>query len=81
MAQAVVLQTEILAKDVSTLELLWGEVSKNQERLQASYFSKLTELLEVLKGKSNNTISYAQVDEESKTYETSNLNNKAINQG
>nr|CAG4649122.1 EOG090X01SN [Scapholeberis mucronata] len=81
MAQAVVLQTEILSKDVSTLEVLWEEVSKNQERLQASYFSKLTELLDVLKGKHNNTISYTQVNEESKTFEAPSLSNKAINKG
>ena len=49
MAQAVVLQAEILAKDVSAIDALWVDTLKNQERFQFSYSNKLHELVEVIK--------------------------------
>ena len=49
MAQAVVLQAEILAKDVSAIDALWVDTLKNQERFQFSYSTKLHELVEAIK--------------------------------
>lgn len=49
MAQAVVLQSEILAKDVSSIDALWVDALKNQERFQFSYSAKIHELVEAVK--------------------------------
>lgn len=49
MAQAVILQAEILAKDVSAIDVLWIDALKNQERFQLSYSSKIHELFEAVK--------------------------------
>ncbi|KAK4024577.1 hypothetical protein OUZ56_010000 [Daphnia magna] len=49
MAQAVILQTEILAKDVSAIDALWVDTLKNQERFQVSYSNKIHELFEAVK--------------------------------
>ncbi|XP_046462778.1 serine/threonine-protein kinase TBK1-like [Daphnia pulex] len=53
MAQAVVLQAEILAKDVSAIDALWVDTLKNQERFQFSYSTKLHELVEAIKRRQN----------------------------
>lgn len=49
MAQAIVLQEEILAKDISTIDVLWVDSLKNQERLQLSYNAKIHEIIEGIK--------------------------------
>nr|CAG4640658.1 EOG090X01SN [Eulimnadia texana] len=49
MAQAVVLQAEILRKDVTALEIQWEETSRNQERYHVSYMAKLHETTETWK--------------------------------
>lgn len=51
MAQAVVLQTEILAKDVSVVDALWIDGLKNQDRCQMSYIGKIHELIDASKRK------------------------------
>jgi|688.fasta_scaffold909772_2 hypothetical protein len=49
MAQAVVLQAEILEKDVSAIDAIWLDTLKNQERFQFSYSTKLHELVDAMK--------------------------------
>nr|CAG4650767.1 EOG090X01SN [Simocephalus serrulatus] len=49
MAQAIVLQTEILAKDVSAIDTIWVDALKNQERNQLSYTTKTYEIVEAIK--------------------------------
>lgn len=51
MAQAIALQSEILAKDVSSIQSLWVDAHRSQERYQASYSARLNELIESLKRK------------------------------
>lgn len=53
MAQAVVLQTEILAKDVSAVDTIWVDAIKSQERNQLSYTTKTYEIVEAVKKKKN----------------------------
>ena len=49
MAQAVVLQNEILAKDVSVIDAAWIETIRGLERYQGSYSTKIHELIEMTK--------------------------------
>ena len=49
MAQAVVLQAEILEKDVSAIDAIWLDTLKNQERFQFLYSTKLHELADAMK--------------------------------
>ena len=88
MAQAVVLQTEILANDVSAVDVIWMEVLKNQERLQSSYHSKTNELVDTFKrrqserGSGGGGGSTSHVNRETtQNVDGSNPNNKIINQG
>merc|ERR1712071_483455 len=53
MAQAVVLQSEILAKDLSGIETSWIETRRGQERYHALYTSKVDELVEVSQRRTN----------------------------
>lgn len=54
MAQAVALQSEILLKDVVSIDTLWVDAHKSQDRYQTSYFSRLQELIEAAKRKQSN---------------------------
>jgi len=49
MAQAIVLQSEILAKDLTVINGQWMDALRNQERYQVSYQSKMHELIETTK--------------------------------
>lgn len=51
MAQAVALQSEILAKDLTSIDALWVDAHRSQERYQASYSARLNELIEASKRK------------------------------
>ena len=59
MAQAVALQSEILAKDVSSIEALWMDAHRSQERYQTSYSARLHELIEAVKSRKNPSASVA----------------------
>lgn len=53
MAQAVVLQSQILSKDLTVIETSWVETHRGQERYHASYTTKIHELIEATKRKVN----------------------------
>nr|CAG4641488.1 EOG090X01SN [Eurycercus lamellatus] len=54
MAQAVALQSEILAKDIASIDTLWVDAHRSQERYQVSYLARVHELIEVAKRKQQN---------------------------
>nr|CAG4649967.1 EOG090X01SN [Sida crystallina] len=58
MAQAIVLQTEILAKDVAVINNQWVDNMRNQERYQVSYLSKIHELIDMSKRQRQNQSSH-----------------------
>ena len=49
MAQAVVLQSQILGKDLTVIETSWIETHRGQERYHASYTTKVHELIDASK--------------------------------
>ena len=56
MAQAIVLQTEILGKDVLAISSLWVDALRSQERYQVSYLSKIHELIDSSKRQRQNQV-------------------------
>jgi len=56
MAQAVVLQSDILAKDLSSIDTFWTDSLRTQERYQTSYSSQIHEVVENIKRKPNMTV-------------------------
>ena len=85
MAQAVVLQSEILAKDVSAIDALWIDALKNQERFQFSYSAKIHELVEAIKRRQNFPAVGEVMSSESKVVTDNvtdcNINHRNVNQG
>ena len=55
MAQAVVLQYDILSKDLSSIDIFWADSLRSQERYQASYSSQIHEVIENIKRSPNET--------------------------
>jgi len=84
MAQAVVLQSDILAKDLASIDIFWTDSLLQQERYQASYSSQIHEVVENIKRKPNVTVESStetsthssRIDSSGVKYNQRNLNER-----
>nr|CAG4646065.1 EOG090X01SN [Macrothrix elegans] len=70
MAQAVLLQNEILGKDASSIEFHAIDIFKNLERFHSSYVTKLHETIDCIKKNEKNTEERASLSMEPKKNDT-----------